>query len=125
MIPLRAIAAKTFEERTLKNGSITEQGDFESVYHLVIDAVDSFNERWEDALKLQQQVSHIYCTTHTVLHCALGIGSSQTATDSTTGLGGALSPSKASGSGASNNTNIAVKRTMFMTGARKPDKTTF
>jgi len=50
-------ASKTFEERTLKYGSITEQSDFESVYHLVMDAVDTFNEKWEDAMKGQQQVT--------------------------------------------------------------------
>jgi hypothetical protein len=47
---------KTFEERTLKYGSVTEQSDFEAVYHAVIDSVDNFNEKWEDAMKIRQQV---------------------------------------------------------------------
>jgi hypothetical protein len=49
-------AAKTFEERILRDGLISEGADFESVYHLVIDAVDNFNEKWEYAMKTQQQV---------------------------------------------------------------------
>ncbi|RYY68674.1 hypothetical protein EON63_24550 [archaeon] len=33
---------------------MAEFPDFEAVYHLVIDAVDTYNELWEDAYKAQQ-----------------------------------------------------------------------
>lgn len=41
---------------------MSEFPDFEAVYHLVIDAVDCYNEKWEEAYKEQQhaQVSGIF-----------------------------------------------------------------
>ncbi len=48
-------AAKVFEDRLVKRGVMTEHPDFEAVYHLVIDAVDGYNDRWEAVFKQQQQ----------------------------------------------------------------------
>eukprot|EP01031_Cornospumella_fuschlensis_P038219 gene38219-46440_t len=47
-------ASKVFEDRLANKGLVAEFPDFEAVYHLVIDAVDSYNELWEDAYKAQQ-----------------------------------------------------------------------
>jgi hypothetical protein len=49
-------ASKIFEERLVTKGDLTEYPDFEAVFHLVMDAVDNYNEKWEAELRLQQQV---------------------------------------------------------------------
>mmetsp|Transcript_3291 Transcript_3291/g.5126 ORF Transcript_3291/g.5126 Transcript_3291/m.5126 type:complete len:745 (+) Transcript_3291:67-2301(+) len=46
-------AAKTFEERKLTR-DFRNLPDFEQIYHLVIDAVDTYNERWEKECKDQE-----------------------------------------------------------------------
>ena len=43
-----------FEDRLVNRGLHAEFPDFESVYHLVIDAVDTYNEGWERAFKEQE-----------------------------------------------------------------------
>jgi hypothetical protein len=48
------LASKVFEDRLANKGLVAEFPDFEAVYHLVIDAVDSYNELWEDAYRAQQ-----------------------------------------------------------------------
>ena len=48
------IASKVFEDRLVNRGLHAEFPDFESVYHLVIDAVDTYNEGWERAFKEQE-----------------------------------------------------------------------
>lgn len=55
-------ASRVFEDRLVNRGALTEFKmtefpDFEAVYHLVIDAVDNYNERWESSFRSQQQVS--------------------------------------------------------------------
>lgn len=47
-------ASKIFEDRLANKGLIAEFPDFEAVYHLVVDAVDTYNELWEDAYRAQQ-----------------------------------------------------------------------
>jgi hypothetical protein len=52
-------AAKVFEDRVSRaapSETPTEFPDFEAVYHLVIDAVDTYNDRWETVFKQQQEV---------------------------------------------------------------------
>ncbi len=48
-------AAKVFEDRLVNKGLTAEFPDFEAVYHLVIDAVDTYNEFWEEAYREQHQ----------------------------------------------------------------------
>lgn len=48
-------AAKVFEDRLVNKGLTAEFPDFEAVYHLVIDAVDTYNELWEEAYREQHQ----------------------------------------------------------------------
>lgn len=48
------IASKVFEDRLVHRGLHAEFPDFEAVYHIVIDAVDSYNENWEKAFKDQE-----------------------------------------------------------------------
>ena len=43
-----------FEDRLVNRGLHAEFPDFEAVYHIVIDAVDSYNEGWEKAFKDQE-----------------------------------------------------------------------
>jgi hypothetical protein len=55
-VPFIVIAAsKVFEDRLVNRGLHVEFPDFEAVYHLVIDAIDSYNEAWERAFKEQEQ----------------------------------------------------------------------
>jgi hypothetical protein len=52
-------AAKVFEDRVSRaapSETPTEFPDFEAIYHLVIDAVDTYNDRWETVFKQQQEV---------------------------------------------------------------------
>jgi len=49
-------AGKVFEDRLVNRGLRAEFPDFEAVYHLVIDAVDHYNEDWEKAFKEQEQL---------------------------------------------------------------------
>lgn len=42
-------AAKVFEDRLVNRGVQSEFPDFESVYHMVIEAVDRYNDLWEEA----------------------------------------------------------------------------
>jgi len=60
-------AAKVFEERLVSNDLKAEFTDFETVYHLIIDAVDSYNEKWEQACKEEEE--------RKVRHCILAIDS--------------------------------------------------
>lgn len=60
-------AAKVFEERLVSNDLKAEFADFETVYHLIIDAVDSYNEKWEQACKEEEE--------RKVRHCILAIDS--------------------------------------------------
>ena len=53
---LRNTASKVFEDRLVNRGLHAEFPDFEAVYHLVIDAVDSYNEGWERAFKEQEML---------------------------------------------------------------------
>eukprot|EP01036_Dinobryon_divergens_P027146 gene27146-35870_t len=92
-------ASKVFEERALNYSSITEQSDFEAVYHAVIDSVDNFNEKWEDAMKIRQQV--------------MADEQFKSASDS---LSKSTSPTTKQ-----INPNFAVKRTVFMTEREKKD----
>lgn len=57
-------AAKVFEERLVSNDLKAEFADFETVYHLIIDAVDSYNEKWEQACKEEEErkVRHFILT---------------------------------------------------------------
>lgn len=48
-------ASKIFEDRLVSKGDLTEYPDFEAAYHLVMDAVDNYNELWDNEFKLQQQ----------------------------------------------------------------------
>lgn len=48
-------ASKVFEDRLVNKGLTAEFPDFEAVYHLVIDAVDTYNDQWELAYRLQTQ----------------------------------------------------------------------
>jgi hypothetical protein len=48
-------AAKVFEDRLVNKGLTAEFPDFEAVYHLVIDAVDTYNELWEESYREQHQ----------------------------------------------------------------------
>jgi len=48
-------AAKVFEQRLISNDLKAEFADFEAVYHLIIDAVDSYNEKWEQACQEEEQ----------------------------------------------------------------------
>lgn len=50
-------AAKVFEGRLAVTSLPEAAPDFEAVYHLVIDAVDYYNETWERECKAQQEVS--------------------------------------------------------------------
>ena len=47
-------ASKVFDDRLVNKGLSADFPDFEAVYHLVVDAVDSYNEQWENAFKLQE-----------------------------------------------------------------------
>lgn len=51
-----------FEDRLVNRGLHAEFPDFEAVYHLVIDAVDSYNEGWERSFKDQEmlKVRHLH-----------------------------------------------------------------
>ncbi len=49
------LASKVFEDRLINKGLVAEFRDFEAVYHLVIDAVDTYNERWEESFREQEQ----------------------------------------------------------------------
>jgi hypothetical protein len=49
------LAAKVFEDRLVNKGLTAEFPDFEAVYHLVIEAVDNYNELWEDAYREQHR----------------------------------------------------------------------
>lgn len=55
----RMIASKVFEDRLINKGLIAEFRDFEAVYHLVIDAVDTYNEQWEQTFRDQQQQQQV------------------------------------------------------------------
>lgn len=48
-------ASKVFEDRLVNRGMVTEFPDFEAVHHLVIDAVDEYNEKWEFCFRQCQQ----------------------------------------------------------------------
>lgn len=48
-------ASKVFEDRLVNKELRAEFPDFEAVYHLVIDAVDTYNDDWEEAFRVQQQ----------------------------------------------------------------------
>jgi hypothetical protein len=48
-------ASKVFEDRLVHQGLTAEFPDFEAVYHLVIDAVDTYNDSWELAYRMQTQ----------------------------------------------------------------------
>lgn len=54
-----ATASKVFEDRLINKGLIAEFRDFEAVYHLVIDAVDTYNEQWEQTFRDQQQQQQV------------------------------------------------------------------
>ena len=54
-LPPFGLASKVFEDRLINKGLIAEFRDFEAVYHLVIDAVDTYNERWEESFREQEQ----------------------------------------------------------------------
>lgn len=60
-------ASKVFEDRLVNKGLVAEFPDFEAVYHLVIDAVDTYNELWEDAYRAQQMRVRNMCTVLTTL----------------------------------------------------------
>ena len=45
----------------MNRGLHAEFPDFEAVHHLVIDAVDSYNEAWERAFKDQEQLKVRAC----------------------------------------------------------------
>jgi hypothetical protein len=47
-------ASKVFEGRLASKEIPEAAPDFEAVYHLVIDAVDTYNEAWEREAKFQQ-----------------------------------------------------------------------
>eukprot|EP00601_Ochromonadales_sp_CCMP2298_P009776 CAMPEP_0173269114 /NCGR_PEP_ID=MMETSP1142-20121109/30703_1 /TAXON_ID=483371 /ORGANISM="non described non described, Strain CCMP2298" /LENGTH=873 /DNA_ID=CAMNT_0014205433 /DNA_START=275 /DNA_END=2895 /DNA_ORIENTATION=- len=49
-------ASKVLEDRLVNRGLQVEFPDFEAVYHLVIDSVDSYNEAWERSFKEQEQM---------------------------------------------------------------------
>lgn len=53
-------AAKVFEDRLVNKGLMSEFPDFEAVYHLVIDAVDCYNEKWEEAYKELQHAQVLF-----------------------------------------------------------------
>lgn len=54
-------ASKIFESRVLNRGMSSQFPDFEAVYHLVIDAVETYNDRWESTYKhLHLSVSLIF-----------------------------------------------------------------
>ncbi len=55
MIRVLIIASKVFEDRLVNKGLVAEFPDYEAVYHLVIDAVDTYNEQWEECYREQQQ----------------------------------------------------------------------
>lgn len=55
-ISARATASKVFEDRLVNKGLHAEFPDFEAVYHLVIDAVDSYNDGWERSFKEQEML---------------------------------------------------------------------
>lgn len=57
-------ASKVFEDRLVNRGLHAEFPDFEAVYHLVIDAVDSYNEGWERSFKEQEMLKVQFLT-----HC--------------------------------------------------------
>lgn len=60
VLPQLVSASKIFEDRLLYHGLTAEFPDFEAVSHLVIDAVEFYNDRWEAAFKQQQQVRTTY-----------------------------------------------------------------
>jgi hypothetical protein len=49
-------ASKVFEGRLASKEIPEAAPDFEAVYHLVVDAVDTYNEAWEHEAKHQQVV---------------------------------------------------------------------
>ena len=53
-------AAKVFEGRLASKEIPEAAPDFEAVYHLVIDAVDTYNEAWESSARTQQVIKHLY-----------------------------------------------------------------
>jgi hypothetical protein len=65
------LANKVFEDRLINKGLVAEFRDFEAVYHLVIDAVDTYNEKWEQTfrdLQQQQQVCLLFIVPFLVFH---------------------------------------------------------
>jgi hypothetical protein len=55
-------ASKVLEDRLVNRGLQVEFPDFEAVYHLVIDSVDSYNEAWERSFKEQEQMKVAVCS---------------------------------------------------------------
>lgn len=58
-----------FEDRLVNRGLHAEFPDFEAVYHIVIDAVDSYNEGWEKAFKDQEllKVRELFLLCQTII----------------------------------------------------------
>jgi hypothetical protein len=54
------LANKVFEDRLINKGLVAEFRDFEAVYHLVIDAVDTYNEKWEQTFRDLQQQQQVF-----------------------------------------------------------------
>lgn len=83
----------------MNKGLQAEFPDFEAVYHLVIDAVDNYNEEWELAYKLQTQQQQLLTMSG--------------------GTNTAVSPMNPMGLASASTADIESRRMMFMTEKEK------
>jgi hypothetical protein len=103
-------ASKVFEDRLINKGLFAEFRDFEAVYHLVIDAVDTYNEHWEAVFRdIQQQQLQ---------------GNDMLGSPGGTGGGDEAPPSLAQANmgNSTSSANIGSRRMMFMTEKEKKEE---
>ena len=52
-------AQQTFENRVMRGTVRKNNSEFDAVYNLVIDAIETFNENWNVEAKLQEEESQV------------------------------------------------------------------